>query len=77
MKSSAFVVALCLASGTAFAGDCGGGKMKPTDAQAPAASKVAEAPKAKPGTSASERESMRLVAQNSAAPLSAAQPTSR
>ena len=76
MKTSVFVVALCF-SGAAFAGDCGGGKMKPTDAQAPTASHVAEAPKSKVTANASERESVRLVAQNGSTSIGASQQSSR
>ncbi|MBM3378399.1 MAG: hypothetical protein ACKO3C_14375 [Betaproteobacteria bacterium] len=77
MKRSLVAASICLFSGAALAGDCGGGKMKPTDAQAPAATKVAEAPKVRVAANPTEREGARLVAQNAATPASASQSATR
>jgi len=77
MKRSLVAVSIFLFSGTVLAGDCGGGKMKPTDAQAPAATKVAEAPKVRVASSQTEREGARLVAQNASTPTGAVQPATR
>jgi uncharacterized protein YdeI (BOF family) len=77
MKRFLIAATFCLFSGAVLAGDCGGGKMKPTDAQAPAATKVAETSKVRVAASPSEREGARLVAQNASTPTSAVQPATR
>jgi len=77
MKATVFSMVIGLFSSAALASDCGSSKMKPTDAQAPAASKVAEGSKVRSAAQQAERDASRLVAQNATMQPVAAQPATR